>query len=580
MCGNPHNNLAVSAKNRIALKMAVANLSRKSLRLILAGIVSIAIASTAFMLVDRTMRARALVEEEQAALDKAAILSASLRSELDKFSLLPMALAQDPQVRALLLGNRDAARQLNVRLQALAERSGAAAIYVMDADGLTMSASNWNQQDSFVGSNYAFRRYFEIALSEGTATQFALGTVSRKPGLYIASRIDAAQGPAGVVALKVEFDATEQRWRETTDGVYVTDAEGVVLLTSAEEWRFHIAEGEETGQRDPDRDQSQFGIARLPALVIRPADTVGEIVELPLLDARQTLTPDGWVLHMLADPGPRVRANLATGRLVLVLLMAAIAIVLLMAWIMRRRRRTQEELLVSARTRTLREQLSQANRLATLGQISAGVNHEIGQPVTALRVYAETGEKLVQAGKIDAAAENFRQIVSLADRIGRITSELRLFSRRQPGDTRPVPVGEVIEGAQLLLRDRLHSEGIRIILPDETLRDTIVKAEHVRLEQVLVNLLQNAIDASPKNGLIKVEIDTPEKFVALRVIDAGEGISTEVAAQLFQPFVTSKASGLGLGLVISRDIMRDIGGDLVLEADREGTCFTMKIPRA
>ena len=235
--------------------------------------------------------------------------------------------------------------------------------------------------------------------------------------------------------------------------------------------------------------------------------------------------------------------------------------------------------MVAERTRTLRDQLSQANRLATLGQISAGVNHEIGQPVAALRVYAESGEKLVAAGKADAAADNFRRIVGLADRIGLITGELRRFSRRQHGERREMPVGEVIDGALLLLRDRLHSAGVSVEQPDDALRNLLVQAEHVRLEQVLVNLLQNALDASQPGGQLRIAITPGEAMLTLRVIDHGSGISPEAAAQLFQPFATSKPDGLGLGLVIARDIMREMGGDLAFEPGNQGTCFAMTIPR-
>ncbi len=532
------------------------------------------------MLVDKAMRNRAIVEEEAAARDNGAILAASLRSELDKFSLLPLALAEDPQVLSLLRGAAQESGTLDRRLEALADRSGAAAIYLMDAEGLTLAASNWNQPESFVGSDYSFRRYFVTAMQAGTATQFALGTVSRKPGLYIASRVGPANAPLGVVALKVEFDEIEAAWRESTRGVYVTDAAGVVLLTSEDDYRFHLAEGADPSARDVRQDEIQFGISELQPLVIESRGRSSEVFEMPLLDAGQPLTPDGWVLHVLADPGPRVAAAVATGRLVLVLVLALIAALAVLGWWIRRRRVAQEEALLSERTRNLREQLTQANRLATLGQISAGVNHEIGQPVAALRVQAETGVKLLAGGKIDAAGESFGQIMALADRIGLITGELRQFSRRQPGESRAVPIGDVIDGALLLLHDRLASAQTEVSLPAEDKRDIIVKAEHVRLEQVLVNLLQNALDASEPGSPIAIEIAVDRDLLHLRVIDQGQGISAEMREQLFQPFATSREQGLGLGLVISRDIMRDMGGDLRHEPGIGGTSFTMLVPRA
>lgn len=528
---------------------------------------------------DQTMRSRAIAQEQVDARDEAAILATSLTSELDKFSFLPLALAQDPEVQALTRTRGGRSQSLNQRLEALALQADAAAIYVMDDRGETLAASNWNLPTSFVGSNYAFREYFADAMKTGSSTQFALGTVSRTPGLYIASRIGRETAPLGIVAVKVEFDRTEANWARATRGVYVTDADGVVLLASNSKWRFHIAAPTGSTRRNSARDRTQFGTRDLPYLTFPSRPSGGEIVQIPLLEARQKISPVGWELHLLIDPGARVTAALATGRLILVLVLIALIGMLFAVELARRRRKTREDALVFVRTRTLRDQLSQANRLATLGQISAGVNHEIGQPVAALRVFAENGERYVEAGRPDRARQNFREIVELADRIGRITGELRRFSRRQPGERRFVEIGEIIDGAMLLLQDRISSRHRGIDLPSETLRRSEVEAEHIRLEQVLVNLLQNALDATRPDERIAIEIEHDISFLKLHVVDEGEGIPQDNLARIFQPFATSKEDGLGLGLVISQDIMRDLGGDLVLAADATGTRFTMHIPR-
>ena len=131
----------------------------------------------------------------------------------------------------------------------------------------------------------------------------------------------------------------------------------------------------------------------------------------------------------------------------------------------------------------------------------------------------------------------------------------------------------------LLLRDRIHSHGRAIDLPGEDLRTVTVEAEHVRLEQVLVNLLQNALDATDFGGRIAIEIELLPDAVHLHVVDEGHGIPAASRDTLFHPFATSKDDGLGLGLVIARDIMRDLSGDLVFDANRQHTTFTMIIPR-
>lgn len=549
-------------------------------RWLVLAIILLASGTALLMLVDRTMRSGAIADEQRAAHDDATILATSLTSELDKFSLLPLALAEDPQVAALATGSASAARPLDRRLQTLAAQSGAAAIYVMDSDGRTLAASNWNLPTSFVGANYAFREYFREAMRRGTATQFALGTVSRKPGLYIAARIGPDAAPTGVVAVKVEFDDTEENWRQATPGVYVTDADGLVLLASREDWRFRLDPTADAPTRDTDADYRQFGRRSFPPLAPRLGGLSEEVVALPVAQGRTSISPEGWDLHLILDPGPRVAAAIATGRLALALLFGLLLVLALAAILLRRRRLAHEQAVVAERTASLRERLSQANRLATLGQISAGVNHEIGQPVAALRVFAESGEKLIAAGRQQEAAANFREIVGLADRIGRITGELRRFSRRKLGDLRVVAIGEIIDGAMMLLHDRIVSLAIRVRLPDEESRAIEVAAEHVRLEQVLVNLLQNAMDATAPGGDIEIAIDLGDDSLRLHVIDHGEGIPPDRQDMLFQPFMTSKDDGLGLGLVISRDIMRDLGGDLRFDRRDDATCFTMLVPLA
>jgi two-component system C4-dicarboxylate transport sensor histidine kinase DctB len=534
----------------------------------------------ALLLVDRTMTTRAIAEEQLAARDDALLLATSLTSELDKFSLLPLALAKDPQVGAVIAGAAGEAHSLDLRLQTLASQSNAAAIYVMNRNGRTLAASNWNLPTSFVGSNYAFRDYFRAAMRDGSSTQFALGTVSRKPGLYIAASVGPASAPAGIVAVKVEFDRTEANWRRTTRGVYVTDGDGVVLLASAEDWRFRIASIANSINRNRANDEQQFGRPYLLPLAPQLSGLSEEVVQVPVRRTQQNISPVGWDLHLVLDPGPRIAAAVATGRLTLTLVFGVLVALVFTALLIRRRRFAREEAIVAERTETLREQLSQANRLATLGQISAGVNHEIGQPVAALRVFAESGEKLVAAGESEQASANFREIMRLADRIGRITGELRRFSKRQPGETRVVAIGEILDGALLLLRDRIDPRGSQIILPDESRREAKVAAEHVRLEQVLVNLLQNALDATDQEDWIAIEIEPDGGQLHVGVVDGGEGIPAGEQDKLFQPFATSKEDGLGLGLVISRDIMRDIGGDLQFERRRDATCFTMIIPLA
>lgn len=544
----------------------------------LAAIAVVVIGLLAMLATDRVMRTAALDETRANAEANVAILAAGLESELDKFSLVPRVLAVDPEVRALLRGDTGQQAVLNRRLADLADQTGAAAIYLMDADGLTLAASNWDLPTSFVGSNYGFRNYFSEALAKGASSEFALGTVSRRPGLYIGQRVSAGSANLGVVAVKVEFDAMEASWSEAEEGVFVTDADGVVLITSRPEWRFRTTRPATDRMNDPANDERRFGTTKLQPMPVAgngPSLSSGDLVE-----RIQPIAPRGWELHLLVDPAPRLDAAIANGRLMVLLgLILAGLLGGLGIWWLRRREALAARVLAE-RTATLRDQLLQANRLATLGQVTAGLGHEIRQPVAAMRVYAENGERLIEQGQVPAAAENFGKIVSLTARIGQITEELLRFSRRGGHEPHAMPLAQAIDGALLLLHEPITRHSAAIVPPEPQLAQTMVRAEHVRLEQVLVNLLQNALDASPTGSRIMIAIELEPQRCLLSVTDEGPGLSEEVRATLFQPFATTKEEGLGLGLVISQDIMRGLGGDLLAENAAVGARFTMVVPRA
>ena len=536
--------------------------------------------SGAIWAIDRVTRTSALASARDDASNEAMIIATSLQAELDKFSLVPLVLAEDPQVLSLLSGKPSERDALNRRLEDLARQTNAAVIYMMDRDGSTLAASNWNLPTTFVGSNYSFRDYFQDAMQEGSATQFALGTVSREPGLYIAQRVVAGGRPLGVVAVKVEFDAIEANWRAATHGVFVTDRDGIVLLASDEDWRFRATDPARAAMRDRALDRQQFGVAALEPLDIDIRSGIGTAIAAPLFDTEQPIALDGWTLHLLADPTPRIDAAIANGRFYVLLALALAGVLAALGLYMRRRRELRGEALLAERTRTLREQLNQANRLATLGQVSAGVGHEISQPVAAVRVFAENGERLLAGGRAAEAGRNFKQIVELTERIGRITSELRRFARRDAAEPRNFPLAEAIDGALLLLRDRVERSGVILATPPPSESAVQVRAEPVRLEQVLVNLLQNALDAAGPGGRIELSVTSEADYCRLAVKDDGPGLSSDAEERLFQPFSTTKPDGLGLGLVISRGIMRSLGGDLSLGTGDEGAELIMRIPRA
>ena len=570
---------------------------------------SLAFAGGLLWLSGKVAERNAIVRRAAETRGAAILRQAYLKSEIERFRLLPVALSDDSDLVAGLTGSQAALRALDRKLEALARSTGAAQIYVLDATGRTVASSNWRSERSFVGENYAFRNYFKLAASHGSGAQFALGTVSDRPGMYLSRR---SRG-GGYVVVKLEFDRIEQQWAKLGEITFITSREGIILITSRPDWRFTTTRPLPPQAKKRFRAELQSGKGSLlPVPLLGMGDADGrQMVSLSEDPGRRLLWQSapagepGWQLNMLT-PLHGVESAVRTVRLATLLLILLVGVC---GWILRehaQRRadraamaaaRTSElEAMVAARTRelqqemeeraasetradTLREGLRQANRLASLGQITAGIAHETAQPVAAIRSYAANSRLLLDRGEISVAADNMAAIERLTERIGKVTAELRGFSRKASSGVEPIALAVPIEGSLLILKSRLAK--VELILPPlpETLR---VMADTIRLEQVLVNLLQNALEAMEDmpSPVIRLIVEAQADTVLLSVVDNGPGIDPSVRDQLFTPFVTSRQSGLGLGLVISGDIMTDMDGSLHLIPSETGAHFQLTLKRA
>jgi two-component system C4-dicarboxylate transport sensor histidine kinase DctB len=229
----------------------------------------------------------------------------------------------------------------------------------------------------------------------------------------------------------------------------------------------------------------------------------------------------------------------------------------------------------------LQDELVQANKLAVLGQVATGVAHEINQPVAAIRSYVDSAAAMLARGSLSLVNDNLAAVAALTERIGRITSELKSFARKSSATPTAVDVDDAIDGALLLLGASLRAGGIEVERRASAIRVRAL-AERIRLEQVVVNLLQNAIDALADHTAprIQIAVETDAARVRIMISDNGPGLTEQVAAALFQPFVTTKPQGLGLGLVISRDILAEFGGVLELvRTGPDGAAFTIGLKR-
>ncbi|WP_455384376.1 ATP-binding protein [Acidihalobacter prosperus] len=234
--------------------------------------------------------------------------------------------------------------------------------------------------------------------------------------------------------------------------------------------------------------------------------------------------------------------------------------------------------------RQTRDELVQAAKLAAIGQLAAGINHELNQPLTAIRFYADNANAFLERERLEEVRDNLGRISGLTERMGRIIQQLKIFARKSSGQRAPVSMTAVIDGVLALLAPRLRREGVTVAteLPPQ---DAYCLGDLVRLEQVFVNLVSNAAQAMQDMPAPRIEIAVGRDGDKVRVTvrDHGPGIASEHLAQIFDPFFTTKQSGegLGLGLSISMRIIEELGGTLrAANCADQGAEFTVELPAA
>lgn len=551
---------------------------------------------------------------------------ALLMAVLERPRALPLVLAADAElIGALSRADTAATDRLDRKLEDLARETDVSVIYVVGKNGVAISASNWREPTSFVGNDYSFRDYFTKAVASGNAEQYALGNVSKRPGLYLSRRVADANGETvGVVVVKVEFDQLERSWAQSGRPTYVVDKSGIVLITTVPSWRFMATGPIAAEQKASIRDSLQFGDAPLTALPFEPADETadkalilsatmpGSTGRAEFLQVALAAPGTNWTLHQLAPLDAVLSRGTREGRLLALSIM--LPVIAIGAFVLARRFRSSRRIAehqanqlelerrVIARTvdltqardslqqeiadhrtteqrlQTVQHELVQANRLAILGQVAAGVAHEINQPVATIRAYADNARTFLDRGQMDSAWQNMETIAGLTERIGAITEELKAFARKGRASAGPTCLRDVITGALMLLRSRFSGrlDQIQIVLPRA---DMHVIGSRIRLEQILINLLQNALEAieDRKDGRIAVSVHEDNDDVAVVVCDNGSGFAPGIEDALFTPFNTSKEGGLGLGLVISKEIVTDYGGSIEVSSKPGETRFIVHL---
>ncbi|MGE5478093.1 MAG: sensor histidine kinase [Bacteroidales bacterium] len=475
-----------------------------------------------------------------------------LMRELERPAGVPLALSRSPLVLEALAGSEDAVQRLDAQLADLVRSADLSDLYVMNRAGLTIAASNLGRDTSFVGKDFSFRKYFAAALEGRTGHEFALGTTSQVPGYYVAQPVTVEGRVVGAVVAKIELERLERLWDDNPERLLLIDRDGTVLLTGDPELRFH------------------------------PMPPLGEGYYAVFTD----LPGDEWRLAILMPTVAALNRRWAWGAVGGV---GMLALLLISSAVAERRRNAQAFAAYERQSRVALEEelrqrtaeLVQAAKLATIGQMATGMVHEINQPLAAIRAFAGNALRFMELQRLDRVGQNLTEIAGQVDRLAEITRRLKGFARRPGEDLAAVPLAATVERVLVLVGPRLREQGVAVEC-DAGPAELCVRAEQIRLEQVIINLVTNALDAMKRveDGALSIRAETGVGRVRLSVADTGPGIPAELLPNLFEPFTTTKAAGegLGLGLSIAGAILRDFGGGLSAANRPEGgAIFTLDL---
>ncbi|MEM7021424.1 MAG: ATP-binding protein [Pseudomonadota bacterium] len=554
-------------------------------------------------------RADALDRERETAATSLALIEVGLAGELAKFQTAAEILAGDDGFRAFLRGDETVSiDEINMRLEEAREEADALDVYLLDRSGMTLAASNWDQEVSFVGRNFGYRPYFQDAIAGGVGQFFAVGTTSNLRGYYFAYPIVDRGEPIGVVAVKMEVDRLETIWDSSGSDVMVADDNGVVFMAADPRWRLSSLRPLEAEALERIRQTRQYPEGPRALVPIEIVETLSDherIVRLPgntagdrglYLMQEHPMPQAGWTLILLND---LTGVDEAVWQDTLLVAACGVALAGLLWVAFERHRRTSDRLqserqhrseleaLVDERTkglqtaydelRSMQERLVLNSRFAVMGRLSAGLSHEISQPLTAMGAHLDSARELMVRDRLDDARARLADVDRLTARITTILRQLRNLAHGSPISLAPVTVRRAAETAIGLCATDLGSIDLELNV-DPSIQ---VMAEPVLLEQVFVNLLTNAAHAlrARDKPQIVVGATSSGDRVEIEVADNGPGIDPQIISEVFEPFLTTRSGqgGLGLGLTIVQDTINRFGGRAQAANRPEGQGLIVKL---
>lgn len=502
--------------------------------------------------------------------------------------------------------------------------SGALDTFLMNRAGTVIASSNWATEQSYRGQSFADAPYFQGALQGRLGRHFAVDDNSEpnEIGYYFAYPIRRGDLIIGAIVVKLRIERLAARWLAPDHETVVVDQDGIIFMSSQPAWRFHALAPLSPGVRERLRHSGIYGNQTLKTLPVRWNETRDQITLLGTgqtssLILQKDIEAAGWRVIILAgldEVNQRQTIALAVASFMLV------SLILLIAVAHQRRLRQQERIALQAsaqsaleteveeRTRDLTEanvhlrqeisdrvraetelkktqdELVQATKFAALGQMSAGLSHELNQPLAAIRSYSDNAKAYLERTDLTPVRTNLASISELTDRMARIIRNLRIYARNEPVDIRPTSVNRALDEALVLLNARIKAAGVTLQtnMPDD---DIVVDGGEVRLQQVFVNIISNAIDAlnEVSSKQIRISLVESDEIVTVFIHDSGPGLPDARMNDIFDPFFSTKevGEGMGLGLSITYGIVNQFGGSIDARNHADGgAVFSITLKRS
>ncbi|RXF02608.1 sensor histidine kinase [Pseudoalteromonas phenolica O-BC30] len=519
-------------------------------------------------------------------------------SELARFTSIPNLVRQNTHMLNLL--DEDTTHDLKPLNEYLADiqiASGASDVYVLNEQGWVTASSNWQASHSYIGSNFAFRQYFYEAVENGNAIDFAVGLRSGARGIYISQAIEQQGEVKGVIVVKVNASHFEDV-RDSLDtgqqhSFILMDSSGIVLMSDQEKWR--LISTKPLSQTDIDEfDASrQFSGREINTQLWRfdeqaerlQISTEGRLAKNFVFAKKSLNSLDAslYLLSAIDDVTANQWSRLALSSVLLLALFIILEVILVKLAGYKQLLFTQRSLeaQINARSEQLLETqqaLLRTAKLATIGQLSAGINHEISQPLTAMSAYLTSSKRLLLKGQYEKVQENLILIEDLIKRTHTIVAQLKHFSKSQKPNLALHKLKDLFSNALIIIGPELKKYNIEL---NNELDEIEVWVDPILCEQVFVNLLSNACHAMQKVQTRKLTITNriDEGKSSIKISDTGIGIESHTLESIFEPFFTTKSgNGLGLGLSISKQIIHSFKGELSAENNSDlGASFILTL---